>query len=243
MTASAKTTQVPLASLARALDRFFGLLGRHWLATFNTGLAMLAIVPWLAPVFMHWGWEAPARAIYWFYSYICHQFPQRSWFLFGSSWTVSLQDVRPFIPLGSSHLALHRFIGNPEMGWKVAWSDRMVSFYGTWFAFGLLHALAGRPRRVLGWRVAALLMLPLALDGTSHMVSDLAGIGRGFRDSNLWLGAVTGWRFAPSFYAGDAWGSFNSLARLVTGVLASLGLMMWVLPTIERLLWRGEQQD
>jgi len=36
---------------------------------------------------------------------------------------------------------------------------------------------------------------------------------------------------------GNAWGSFGSLARLATGMIASSGLMMWVLPTFERLLW------
>ena len=115
----------------------------------------------------------------------------------------------------------------------------MVSFYGTWFAFGLLHALLGRPRRLLGWQAAVLLMLPLAIDGGTHFISDLGGIGSGFRYTNDWLGTLTGWRFDASFYAGDAWGSFNSLARLATGVLASFGLIMWVLPTLEHLTRPG----
>jgi len=38
----------------------------------------------------------------------------------------------------------------------------------------------------------------------------------------------------PTFYAGDAWGSFNSLARLVTGLLAAFGLIFWLLPWVDR---------
>ena len=45
----------------------------------------------------------------------------------------------------------------------------------------------------------------------------------GFRDTNSWLAALTDDRFPSSFYAGDTMGSFNSLARLITGLLAGLG--------------------
>jgi hypothetical protein len=35
-------------------------------------------------------------------------------------------------------------------------------------------------------------------------------------------------------YAGDALGSFNSWARLITGVLAGLGLAWFAFPHVER---------
>jgi hypothetical protein len=38
-------------------------------------------------------------------------------------------------------LILRQFVGNPEMGWKVAWSDRMVSLYGGIFLFTLFYRL------------------------------------------------------------------------------------------------------
>jgi hypothetical protein len=65
----------------------------------------------------------------------------------------------------------------------------------------------------------------MAIDGASHMVSDLYGISQGFRDNNAWLAALTNNAFSPVFYAGDAWGSFNSLMRLLTGVLFGLGIV------------------
>jgi uncharacterized membrane protein len=120
------------------------------------------------------------------------------------------------------------------LGWKLAWSDRMVSFYGGWFLFALLYGLLRDRVRGLRWQVALLLMLPMALDGTTHMINDLWGVTAGFRQSNAWLAALTGNLLPTAFYAGDAWGSFNSLARLVTGLLAAFGLIFWLLPIVDR---------
>jgi hypothetical protein len=73
----------------------------------------------------------------------------------------------------------------------------------------------------------------MAVDGTSHLISDLAGIGQGFRDSNVWLAALTNHALPPGFYAGDAWGSFNSLMRLLTGILFGLGIVWFGFPYLD----------
>jgi hypothetical protein len=70
----------------------------------------------------------------------------------------------------------------------------------------------------------------MVIDGGSHAVSDLAGIGQGFRDSNLWLAALTHHALPPTFYAGDALGSFNSWMRFLTGLLAGSGIAWFVFP-------------
>lgn len=122
----------------------------------------------------------------------------------------------------------------------------MVSFYGGWFLFMLLYGLLrGRVSglrpigRGLRWQTALLLMLPMALDGGTHMLSDVWGVTAGFRQSNAWLALLTGNVLPPTFYAGDAWGSFNSLARLVTGLLAAFGVIFWLLPWVDRTLRRS----
>jgi hypothetical protein len=56
----------------------------------------------------------------------------------------------------------------------------------------------------------------------------------GFRDTNSWLEALTDDRFLISFYAGDTMGSFNSLARLITGLLAGLGIVWFAFPYVFR---------
>jgi len=120
------------------------------------------------------------------------------------------------------------------MGWKVAWSDRMVALYSSIWLFGLIWWPVRRKIKPLPWWAFVLLITPMAVDGLTHLVSDLAGIGQGFRDSNAWLSMVTSGVFAPSFYAGDAWGSFNSVMRLMTGTLFGLGVVWFGFPYLDQ---------
>lgn len=115
-------------------------------------------------------------------------------------------------------LILRQFIGNAQMGWKVAWSDRMVSMYTSLLPFAWMWWLLRRRIKPLPWSGFALCLLPMAVDGGTHFVSDFAGIGAGFRYTNAWLAALTQNAFPATFYAGDALGSFNSWMRLLTGV-------------------------
>ncbi len=219
-------------------DRFAHSLIRHWLLFFNLSLGIWTLLPWLAPILMRLGWYRPAWWIYFIYGLFCHQLPQRSWFLFGPHLTPSLAAIQVASGEDADFFALRHFLGTPELGWKLAWSDRMVSFYGGWFLFGLLYALLRGRVRGLRWQAAALFLLPMAVDGITHMISDLWGVTAGFRQTNAWLAVLTGNLLPPTFYAGDAWGSFNSLARLVTGLGAAFGLIFWLLPLVDRALHR-----
>ncbi|HEY0606197.1 MAG TPA: hypothetical protein VGD58_24965, partial [Herpetosiphonaceae bacterium] len=144
-------------------------------------------LPWLAPIFMQWGWTGAANILYTMYATQCHQLPQRSFFLFGTQPMYSLSQIQAVFQMTDDALVLRQFIGTSDMGWKVAWSDRMVAMYGSMFVFGLLYApLRGRIKP-LSWQLACILALALALDGITHMLSDFSGIGAGFRDTNAWL--------------------------------------------------------
>ena len=127
---------------------------------------------------------------------------------------------------------LRQFIGNPEMGWKVGWSDRMVSMYTSILLGGLLYGLVRKWLKPLSFWKFAVLLLPMVIDGGTHMLSDLAGIGQGFRDTNLWLQIITNNAFSISFYQGDALGSFNSWMRLITGILFGIALVGFAYPYI-----------
>jgi len=204
-------------------------------------IACLAILiftglPFLAPLFMHWGWETPARVIYFVFSLLCHQLPERSFFLFGSRIMYSLNELQAAGANTTDLLALRQFIGNGEIGWKVAWSDRMVWMYTSIPAFGLLWWLLRQKINPLSWWGFVLLLLPMALDGSTHFIGDLAGIGQGFRDTNLWLAALTHNVFPPTFYAGDALGSFNSLMRMLSGLLFGLGVVWFGFPYLDEAL-------
>jgi uncharacterized membrane protein len=205
-------------------------LARHWLFVVNSLIAVWVGLPWLAPVFMNLGWTSAAKVVYFLYSFQCHQLPERSYFLFGRQAMYSLADIQAAWQITSDPFTLRQFIGNPEMGWKVAWSDRMVSMYTSILFAGLLYGLVRKYQKPLSFWAFALLLLPMTIDGGTHMISDLAGIGQGFRDTNNWLQILTNNTLSTTFYQGDALGSFNSWMRLITGILFGFALVGFVYP-------------
>ena len=205
-------------------------IARHWLLILNVALGIWVALPWLAPVFMHWGWRTAAGAIYTFYAFQCHQLPERSFFLFGPKLMYSLSEIQSVWQITANPFVLRQWIGNVDMGWKVAWSDRMVSMYGMLFLSSLGFGLLRKRLKPLPLRVFVLLLLPMAIDGTTHAISDLAGIGQGFRDTNVWLQVLTNNAFPITFYQGDALGSFNSWMRLITGILFGIALVGFAYP-------------
>lgn len=215
------------------VERLMYLISRPWILVAGLLLGVYIGLPLLAPVFMQLGWTGPARLIYLIYSFLCHQLPQRSYFLFGSKFTYSLPEIQSAWQNTFDPLILRQFIGNSEMGWKVAWSDRMVSMFTSLWLFTMLWRPLSRRMKSLPWWGLILFLLPMALDGGSHFISDLFGIGQGFRDSNAWLAILTNSAFSPGFYAGDGWGSFNSLMRLLTGLLFGLGIVWFSFPYLD----------
>jgi len=107
------------------LDRVILFFSRHWLMWFNLAVGLWVVLPWAAPILMHIGATGPAYLVYKFYSFQCHQLPQRSYFLFGAQFMIPLDDILA-AQLVSDPVQLAPFIGTAELGWKVAWSDRMV---------------------------------------------------------------------------------------------------------------------
>jgi hypothetical protein len=119
------------------------------------------------------------------------------------------------------------------MGWKVAWSDRMVAMFTSIPLFALLWYPLRRRIKALPWWGLLLFLTPMLLDGSTHFISDLSGLGVGFRETNLWLATLTNNYFGPTFYNGDALGSFNSIMRLLSGILFGLGLVWFGFPYLE----------
>jgi uncharacterized membrane protein len=208
-------------------------MSNHWLGIFLTIYGLWILTPFLAPVFMWMGWTGLGKGIYFIYSFFCHQLPERSFFFFGQKTMYSLSEIQAVWQNTTSPMILRQFIGNESMGWKVAWSDRMISFYSSVWLFALAWMPFRRkvkPLSILGF---ALFLLPMALDGGTHLVSDFAGIGHGFRDANQWLATLTNNALPASFLIGDALGSFNSWARIITGLLAGLGIVWLAFPNME----------
>lgn len=229
--------------ITQRADKMICFCLRHWLALLLAPLLLFTTAPFLAPVAMAAGWEKVGIAIYVIYSPFCHQLPQRSWFLFGEKLTYTLAEINQVFPYTDAW-NLRRFLGTPEMGWKVAWSDRMISFYWMTPMWGLLYALSRQWRgtiRPLPLQIILLALAPLVVDGVTHMANDaLYGVASGgFRDTNAWLAWLTANAF-PGFYAGDQVGTFNWWLRLLTGTLAAWGLVFGYLPWVDSFL-RSEE--
>jgi uncharacterized membrane protein/YHS domain-containing protein len=216
------------------LDKLFNFLTRRWLLVFTAVFGVYVWTPFLAPVLMKLGLEGGANLIYTVYSFLCHQLPERSFFLFGPKSMYSLTEIQAVWGGSNNLLVLRQFTGTAEMGWKVAWSDRMVYMFASlWLAALLWRPLLSRVRRLPWWGLG-LLLLPMFVDGTTHFISDLSGIGEGFRSSNAWLASLTGNAFSAAFYAGDAFASFNSWMRLLTGLLFGAGVVWFAFPFMEQ---------
>ena len=229
------------APLPWADQLVYGIM-RHWLALVLVALFIFTSGPFLAPVAMAAGWTEIGQFVYRIYSPFCHQLPQRSWFLFGEKLTYTLDEIGQVYAYTDTW-QLRNFVGTPELGWKVAWSDRMISWYGMVPVFGLVYALLrqlGKPLRPIPFRLFLWLLLPVALDGGTHLLNDLftLGAGTGFRDTNRWLAFLTGNAW-PAFYAGDHFGTFNWWMRLITGVLGAWAIVFWLFPWLNH--WMMEE--
>ena len=74
-------------------------------------------------------------------------------------------------------------------------------------------------------------------------MSDFAGLGQGFRDTNQWLALLTNHAFPATFYAGDALGSFDSIMRFITGLLAGLSIVWFAFPHLEASFGKGKTES
>ena len=112
----------------------------------------------------------------------------------------------------------------------------MISVYGGVWLAGVVYAALGEKRAprvsLVAWIILG--VLPLALDGVTHMINDIvAGTsGAGFRDTNAWLALLTANALPQSFYEGNLLGSFNSWMRWLTGVVFSFMTVFALFPII-----------
>jgi uncharacterized membrane protein len=194
------------SSYVLGLDRGIAWLARHWLLVANLAMGLFIGGTLLPPTLMHLGLKGPAQVLYHLYSFNCHQLPERSYFLFSPDGvnTYSLQQV---IGWGADPGYLRGFVGNAQVGFKLGMAERNTAIYTTFLLAGLVYALVRRRTRGLSPRTFLLLLLPMVLDGLSHMASEISGLG--FRETNAWLVALSGSVFPVTFYAGTTFGTFN----------------------------------
>jgi len=163
------------ARAAILADRFVYWFSKRWLAVFNAFFLLYVGLPILAPVLMVVGTEWPATIIYTMYRPLCHQLPQRSFFLFGPQLTYTaselMERVGINIGLGPTTRA---FVGTEAIGYKVALCQRDTAIYGTIFLFGLVYGLLRRRWKVPSlplWAYIGFGVVPMLLDGGYQFLS------------------------------------------------------------------------
>lgn len=188
-----KTSQP--GSFTIGMDKALYWVSRHWLAVLNTLVALYVGLPILAPILMNAGLTGPGRAIYTLYSPMCHQMASRSFFLFGEQYAyprelagTNLTPIEAYmpelpefdgVPLAAEDWVYfigpaRSFVGNAQMGYKMALCERDIGIYSFVLIGGLLYGLLRRYRRIRPmplWLFLVVGLGPIALDGFSQLFS------------------------------------------------------------------------
>ncbi len=209
---STPAAQPPADRVAGFVNGLVIWIARHWLALFNTAWAIYIALPILAPILLNAGYTTPARLIYGMYSFTCHQLPDHSYFLFGDS-PVPLEPalMEAGAPPADDLLTFRKFVGNPQIGYKVALCERDLAIYASVLLAGLVFAVGRRRARIrpLSIKLYLLFLIPIAIDGGSQML--------GLRESNWWLRTLTG----ALFGAGSVWFAYPYVEDAMQDVIAS----------------------
>lgn len=186
-------------------DSFSHWLSRHYLAIFNLLVFIYLGLPFLAPLLMKVGATQPAHIIYRGYSFVCHQFAFRSWFLFGEqiAYPRTEANVNGLISYqqatgmdGSDLFAARDYIGNEQLGYKVALCQRDIAIYGGIFIFGIIFAMSRRKIKSMHWIFWIIIgIVPIGLDGFSQLISQLPLNILPFRESTPLFRTLTGFLF------------------------------------------------
>ena len=180
-------------SLVIGIDRGVYWLSRHWLAVFNTLIFIYVALPILAPVLLNAGFESPARAIYRVYSPLCHQMTQRSFFLFGEQYSYPREiagteltpieaymgDIPEFENVQPGNwpaffTAARSFLGNENLGYKIALCQRDIGIYLFVLVGGLIYGMLRNRINIHPLPIVLFIVVgltPIAIDGFSQLFS------------------------------------------------------------------------
>jgi len=205
-------------------DRFSRWFSNHYMVLLNLFAFFYVFMAIFAPMLMKIGWERPAKAIYTVYRPLCHQLAFRSFFLFGEQpfYPRELAGVQDMITYGQATgldendiQSARNFLGNEDLGYKIALCQRDIAIYGAIFVFGLIFAISGKKIKPLPWYLWILIGLgPIGLDGFTQLLSQ-TGFGifswLPLRESTPFLRVFTGLCFGLA----TAWFGFPYLEESV----------------------------
>lgn len=201
-------------------DQIIYWIANHYLAVINLIVLIYVSLPFVAPLLMKAKLEPPARLIYSLYGVVCHQLAYRSFFLFGDQLVypraiAGLEGLKsysqatglPEVNSAEAIILARQFVGNEDVGYKVALCQRDVAIYLGILAFGIVFIFL-RNIKSLPWYIWILFgIVPIGLDGISQILSQPPFGFLALRESTPFLRVVTG--FAFGFFT--AWFGFPSV--------------------------------
>ncbi len=161
---SRKASQTAV-TLSVALNRIVHVVAKHWLLLTNSVIALLAILPALPPLLTVTAHPSAARVIYTLFSPLCHQLPERSFFIFGPQPAYTLEQLG--LQLGSD--VPLRYVGDSAVGYKTAICQRDIAMFMAMLMAGLAFGLLRNQIRPLSIKAFLLLCLPMAVDGFGQL--------------------------------------------------------------------------
>jgi uncharacterized membrane protein len=206
---SPKLEQVRQQATWTKADSFSSWLSRHYMLLFNSLVAIYLGLAFLAPVLMKAKLDLPATVLYKAYSLVCHQLAFRSFYLFGEQ--IYYPRAAAGVPVvftfsqatglseGNDAQDLYNarnFVGNEQVGYKVALCERDVAIYGGILLFGLLFSITGMRLPPLPWYLWVVIgIIPICLDGFSQLFSQPPLSFLPYRESTPTLRVLTGFLF------------------------------------------------
>lgn len=184
-------------------DRFTQWFSNHYTLVLNVLILLYVGLPFLAPIFMRANLPVLARPIYSMYGAVCHQMAFRSWFLFGDQpvYPRVAAQVDEYASYGETTgldegdiFAARQYVGDSDVGYKVAYCQRDVAIYAAMLVFGLIFAISRRRIPALPWYLwVAIGIGPIGIDGFSQLLSQLPGFPLWeYRESTPFLRTLTG---------------------------------------------------
>ncbi len=206
-------------------------LAQHWELAVNGVFALILAGAVAAPLLMSLGATDAGEWLYRQYAPHDHQLPQRSYFLFSPDGGVKSYSLAQVLDWGGIPSNLRAFVGNPDIGWKMALNHRMTAIFIGLLAGGLVWSMYLWQPRITP-ALLVFFVFPMLLDALSHMADERLGFN--FRTGNPWSVWLTQGIMPPEYYSGTTIGTINWWLRTVTGLWFGLGTSWYLFPYFER---------
>jgi len=160
-----RTMDVWTRRITHWLTHMLCWVSTHWLLMANLAIALYLGLPILAPVLAHAGYERAAGLIHRICKPLCHQLPERSFFLYGRQWAYSYKELSQML----GGLVPARYQGGPGIGFKVAVCQRCVAIYAAMELAGILFIWLRGRLRAMSVKQFAMVIAPLTIDGLGQL--------------------------------------------------------------------------